>query len=82
MAREAGGRAARPRAGELMAAFAGYLAAGAGIAEPPTVPPPGVRRRVALPWVVQWLGLPTPSAAEKFPRVRASSQSAVRWSPR
>jgi hypothetical protein len=50
----------------LMTAFAGYLAARAGLPEPATVPPPGVRAlqlaqlRIALPWAARRLGLSEP----------------------
>jgi hypothetical protein len=51
---------------ELAAVFAGYLACRAGLPEPPTVPPPGVRAfqlaqlEIALPWAARCLGLPPP----------------------
>jgi hypothetical protein len=52
--------------GELAAVFAGYLACRAGLPEPPSVPPPGVRRlqvaqlRIALPWAARCLGVKEP----------------------
>ena len=51
---------------ELAAAFAGFLACRAGLPEPPTAPPHGVRPvqiaqlRVALPWAARELGLSRP----------------------
>ena len=51
---------------ELAAVFAGYLACRAGLPEPPTAPPPGVRSlqlellRVALPWAARQLGIAEP----------------------
>jgi Ser/Thr protein kinase RdoA (MazF antagonist) len=49
--------------GELAAVFAGYLACRAGLPEPASAPPPGVRSlqldllRVALPWAARQLGI-------------------------
>jgi hypothetical protein len=51
---------------ELAAVFAGYLACRAGLPEPRSVPPPGVRPfqlaqlRIALPWAARCLDLPSP----------------------
>jgi hypothetical protein len=55
-----------PGMADLAAVFAGYLACRAGLPEPPSVPPPGVRAfqlaqlRVALPWAARCLDLATP----------------------
>ena len=52
---------------ELAVVFAGYLACRAGLAEPPSVPPPGVRPfqlaelRIALPWAARCLELAPPA---------------------
>jgi hypothetical protein len=51
---------------EMAAVFAGYLGCRAGMPEPESVPPPGVRPfqlallRVALPWAARQLGIPEP----------------------
>ena len=58
---------ATPKMTDLAAVFAGYLACRAGLPEPPSVPPPGVRPlqlaqlRIALPWAAHALELPTPT---------------------
>jgi len=56
---------------ELATVFAGYVACRAGLPEPPSVPPPGVRSlqlaclSVALPWATRCLGVSEP-AKERY----------------